>query len=269
MKRLVAAPLFALGIALAAAPADAHRAWMLPSATVLSGEDVWITVDAAVSNDLFYFNHHPLRLDGLTVTGPDGSSIEAENTNVGKYRSTFDVHLKAPGTYRLAIVGDSLFARYKLNGEQKRWRGTAETLNEIPADAEDVHIRHSQRRMETFATVGAPTDVGDPATNRGLELVPVTHPNDLFAGETAHFRLLLDGRPAPGVGVEIVRGGSRYRNDAGATEAKTDAEGNLEITWADPGMYWLHASVEDTGSTIEQAEGRTASYTATLEVLPQ
>lgn len=38
--------------------AQAHRAWLLPSATVLSGKDVWVTVDAAVSNDLFFFERH-------------------------------------------------------------------------------------------------------------------------------------------------------------------------------------------------------------------
>lgn len=45
--------------------AQAHRAWMLPSSTVLSGEDPWVTVDAAVSNDLFYFEHVPLQLEGI------------------------------------------------------------------------------------------------------------------------------------------------------------------------------------------------------------
>jgi hypothetical protein len=38
---------------LLAVPAQAHRAWLLPSATVLSGTDAWVTVDAAISNDLF------------------------------------------------------------------------------------------------------------------------------------------------------------------------------------------------------------------------
>ena len=54
---------------LAALPvtALAHKAWLLPSQTVLAGEAPWITVDAAVSNDLFYFNHVPLRLDNLTI----------------------------------------------------------------------------------------------------------------------------------------------------------------------------------------------------------
>jgi uncharacterized GH25 family protein len=45
--------------------AQAHRSWMLPSATVLSGDDVWVTVDAAVSNDLFYFEHFPLRIANI------------------------------------------------------------------------------------------------------------------------------------------------------------------------------------------------------------
>ena len=33
--------------AMAVVPASAHRQWMMPSATVLSGDDVWVTVDAA------------------------------------------------------------------------------------------------------------------------------------------------------------------------------------------------------------------------------
>src|SRR4051812_47665795 len=33
---------------------SAHRMWLLPSATVFSGTDGWVTVDAAVSNDLFF-----------------------------------------------------------------------------------------------------------------------------------------------------------------------------------------------------------------------
>ena len=36
-----------------------------PSQTVIAGENAWVTVDAAVSNDLFYFNHVPLQLERL------------------------------------------------------------------------------------------------------------------------------------------------------------------------------------------------------------
>ena len=110
--------------ALAPLAAHAHRQWLLPSATVLSEKDAWVTVDAAVSNDLFYFEHVPMRLDNLVVTGPDGkTTVRPENASTGKYRSTFDLHLTQPGTYRVAVVNSGVFASWKDNGQTKRWRG--------------------------------------------------------------------------------------------------------------------------------------------------
>lgn len=257
--------------ALLAAPisAQAHRSWLLPSSTVLSGSDAWVTVDAAVSNTLFVFEHVPMRLDGLTVTGPDGKAVTPQNTATGKYRSTFDLELTAPGTYRIASAGESAFAAYKLNGEDKRWRGAAtELATAIPAEATDVRRTHSNRRVETFVTLGEPTNDALAPTGKGLELAPVTHPNDLFAGETATFRLLLDGAPAQGVEVAIVQGGERYRDAASEMTATTGADGSFQITWPEPGMYWLEAETRGGKSPIEGAE-RSALYVATFEVLPE
>src|SRR3546814_432474 len=93
---------------LAVVPASAHRQWMLPSATVLSGDDVWVTVDAAISNDLFYFEHHPKRLDSVKAWAPDGSEAPIENQATGRYRSTFDVHLTQKGTWRIASLSEGL-----------------------------------------------------------------------------------------------------------------------------------------------------------------
>ena len=100
--------------------AFAHKAWLQPSQTVIAGTDPWITVDAAVSNDLFYFNHVPLRLDNLTITAPDGSKVEPQNPATGKLRSVFDVQLKQQGTYRLAIVNSGLNASWEEDGKPKR-----------------------------------------------------------------------------------------------------------------------------------------------------
>ena len=125
----------------------AHKAWMLPSATVLT-PDQWITVDAAVSNDLFYFNHVPLRLETLNIVAPDGSRIDAQNLSTGKYRSTFDVHLMQSGTYKLALINHGVSATYELHGAEKRWRGTAEKLTtELPKNAKNVQVTQSQGRI--------------------------------------------------------------------------------------------------------------------------
>ena len=124
MKRSV----LALVLSLAVIPftAAAHKAWLLPSQTVMAGTDPWITVDAAVSNDLFYFNHVPMPLERLAITAPDGSKVDAQNDATGKYRSVFDVQLKQQGTYRIAMVNSGLSASWEEDGKPKRWRGTAE-----------------------------------------------------------------------------------------------------------------------------------------------
>ena len=266
------AALLRAGLALAAAlplAAHAHKPFMVPSETVLSARG-WITVDAAVSNDLFYFNHQPLRIENnLRIIGPDGGAVEAANLNTGKFRTTFDVNLTASGTYKLAMVSNALQATYEgENGERKRWRGTAESFaSEVPAKAKNLQVSQTQRRIETFVTSGKPNDTALKATGTGLELVPVTHPNDLVAGEAATFGFVLDGKPAAGVKVMVVPGGTRYRNKQSEQQMVTGNDGRFSVTWADPGMYWLEAEVEDDNAA-KPAKTRRASYIATFEVLP-
>jgi len=259
--RLVAA----LALALPAV-AHAHDVWIVPSSTVLSGTDNWITVDAAVGNDKFYFNHAPLRLDNLVILAPDGKPAEAQNLNKGKLRSTFDVQLNEAGTYRIAVINDGVFARWKQDGAPKRYFGKPEGLAAaVPADAQDLEISQSLGRVETFATAGKPSAL-QPA-GKGLELAPVTHPNDLYAGETATFQMLLDGKPAAGLDVTIVPGGSRYRDKVGEIEAKTGADGKFQVQWPQPGLYWVEARAEDDQTSVPKAAKRRLSYAATLEVL--
>lgn len=262
----------ALVLSLAVMPfsAMAHKAWLQPSETVLAGADPWVTVDAAVSNDLFYFNHVPLPLERLAITAPDGSKVDAQNGATGKYRSVFDVQLKQQGTYRIAMVNSGLSASWDEGGKPKRWRGTAAAFaSEVPKDAKDLKVTQSVGRVETFVTNGSPNDTALKPVGEGIELVPVTHPNDLFAGEQAKFKLQIDGKPAVGLDIEIVRGGTRYRNAQEEIKAKTDANGEFSVTWPEAGMYWLETVSEDTNTSLPQAKQRRLSYVATLEVLPQ
>lgn len=250
--------------------AFAHKAWLLPSQTVIAGEKPVITVDAAVSNDLFYFNHVPLRTDGLVITAPDGSKVEAQNAATGKYRSVFDVSLEQNGTYKLAVVNSGLFANWKENGQPKRWRGNAETFaKEVPKNAEDLKVSQSVGRIETYVTHGAPSNSVFKPSGEGIELVPVTHPNDLFAGETATFKLLVDGKPQAGLEIEIVRGGTRYRNAQDEIKVTTNAAGEFQVNWPSAGMYWLETGTNDAKTSVPQAKQRRLSYVVTLEVLPQ
>lgn len=288
----------ALALALAAAlpmAASAHKQWIIPSQAVVNGSDVWVTFDAAVSNQLFVPDHVPMRLDAINVTAPDGSLVELANGATGKYRSTFDVQLAQQGTYRIANVGSGLSARWDTAeslaakaaaeaagtpatgpGAPPGARGgflrnaTAEDLaTKVPGDARNLEVTQIASRVETFVTNGAPDTAALATTGAGIELEPVTHPNDLFAGEEATFRVLVDGQPAAGLAFEIVRGGTRYRNAQDDIAATTDAEGLLRVTWPQAGVYWLETGVEDDKATVPQATARRLRYVATLEVLPQ
>ncbi|WP_294138441.1 DUF4198 domain-containing protein [Sphingomonas sp.] len=265
--------------ALIAAPAvlSAHRMWMLPSGTVFSGTDSWATIDAAVSNDLFFFDHQPLRLDGVKVWQPDGSEGKLQNGATGRYRSVFDVELDKPGTWKVATQMSAVMGSFKADGVEKRVGGRGGlprpgqpaplTVADIPANATEVKLTEMSSRNEVFLTAGAPTTTVLKPTGKGLEFAPVTHPDELVAGEAAKFRFLIDGKPAPGLKVTVIPGGKRYRNDEGAMNLTTGADGVLTVTWPTAGMYWLNATATDTKTTVPRATERRMTYVTTLEVL--
>lgn len=256
-------------IALTAAlgTAHAHNAWLLPSATVFSKADV-VSIDAAVSNDLFVANHAPLRLDGLQITAPDGSTIKPDNEAKLKQRTVFDVAVAQPGTYRIAVINSGAFASWKDKaGAQKRARGTAESIaKEVPPDATDVVISQSSGRIETFVTVGKPSALKP--IGQGLELISTGSPTDLVKGEKTTFTLNIDGQPAKDLEVTATAGNTQYRDKLQETRMKTDAQGQFSVTWPTAGMYWLDVSTKDDKTTVPLAKERRLTYAATLEVMP-
>lgn len=263
--------LSALAISLSiSAAANADALVLFPGATVLSGPNQWVTVDAAVVPDVFHFDHRALPLTGLTITGPDGSAVQPQNSSTGQQRSTFDARLVQPGTYEFTLPNNFLLAAFKVDGNTRRMRTSAETLaKDIPANATDVELTQIQNRIETFVTTGKPSKQPLKTVGDGLELVPITHPNDLVAGEAASFRLLLDGKPAADLAVKATPGGARYRNNPGDIALKTDADGKFSITWPAAGMYYVEAQVRDNKTSVPNARERRAGYSVTLEVLPK
>jgi uncharacterized GH25 family protein len=266
MKNLHAKVLIASLLLLPAA-GFAARAWLLPSQTILARSGGWVAFDAANADDLFSFNQGAMPLDALKVNGPEGA-IAPQNLAKGRTRSSFDLELRTPGTYRVAVAGDLVMARWEEDGKPRRWRGAPAQMHaHIPANAAALELEQLQRRVETFITVGAPTK--PEPVGVGLELVPVRHPNDLYAGEPAKFRFLLDGKPARDLRVEIIAGGTRYRDAPAPLAFETDADGMISVTWPATGLYWLDAEITDEHATVPGVRRRTAGYNATLEVLPQ
>jgi uncharacterized GH25 family protein len=144
----------------------------------------------------------------------------------------------------------------------------AEFATAVPKDAKNLEVTQTSRRVETFVTLGAPTKLSLKPTNQGLELVAITHPNDLAVSETAEFIFLMDGKPAVGAKIEVIEGGSRYRYSPDEQHYETDKNGHVKIQWRKTGMYWLGAEYKDNKAT-KPATIRSGSYGATFEVLAE
>jgi uncharacterized GH25 family protein len=267
--------LVALALAGLALSAHAHKPWLLPSSTIVEGKEAWVTIDAAISEGLFDVDHQPLKIDTVVITGPDGAKLDKQNVANGKMRNSFDLKLPKPGTYKIELVSKSVFGSYKDKaGDMKRFRGTEDSLaKDVPADATDVKLSRIDSRLETFVSTGEPDLAVFKPTGVGLEMVPVTHPNDLRAGEKATWRFLLDGKPAANQGVSLIPGGVRYRGTLGEIRQNTDAKGELTFTLPAAGMYmvsssWPAAAPQVPGQPPQMAPRR-ATYAATVEILPE
>nr|WP_086491101.1 DUF4198 domain-containing protein [Novosphingobium panipatense] len=269
-----------------ASPASAHRQWLLPSTTTLAGTSEYVTVDAAVSNDLFYPDHFPMSPEQVTVWMPDGATGKLENPATGRYRSTFDVKIDKPGTWKIGTQRSAVMGSFKVDGQEWRLGGRGRPMGaggpgapggappravasvaEIPANATDVKLTEVQSGNYIYVTADAPTKTVFTATGKGLELDPITHPDELVSNEEGQFRFLIDGKPAAGLKVTVVPGSKKFRETEEAQELTTGADGVLHVKWPVAGMYWINASATDNKPSEKRATERRMSYTATVEVM--
>lgn len=254
---------------------QAHRAWILPDVTVLSGENPKVAFDMAISNSIFNFDHFAMRANGLTVLSPQGKNLEPANLSTGEVRTVFDLTLEEEGTYRVFISALGMRAVWE-NDEGKRqfYPGRGEAFDEakfkeiLAKKPAKLEVAETSRRIETFVTSGEPTDKTLAINKKGLELKPITHPNDLFEGEEATFQFYIDGKPAEGVEISLIREGTRYRNSQEEITLTTNKKGEFKVTWPAAGRYMLEADFKDNKGK-KPATQRVGKYFGVFEVLPE
>ncbi|MEG3765387.1 DUF4198 domain-containing protein [Alteromonas sp. 14N.309.X.WAT.G.H12] len=263
-----------VALSLIATPALAHRAWIKPTTTVVSGDDEWISFDAAVANGIFMPDHFAMPIESIQVLSPSGKDVEKQHGQKLRYRSVFDVNLTEEGTYRVGSSSRSIMATWKDdNGKRKRWPGRGKEASTesfekaVPKDADDLHVVDAARRIDVFVTLKEPSDTVLKPTGSGLELDGKTHPNDLYTGEAINLGFLMDGDVASNTKVTIVKDGEKYRDTDDAMKLTANENGEISVTFDEPGMYWLEAEYEDDKATAP-AQERRGMYVLVMEVLP-
>lgn len=262
MKKLLLAAL----LAVSSQAVFAHTLWVMPSHFVLSGDDTWISVDISAAN-MTFVPDKGVSPDNLSIVFPDGSRHKFAQSYQGKRKSQADHQLVAEGTYLIENGGaPRYFTMFEVNGERKRIMADKKAAaSQLPAGATKVTTSRGQSKALAVVTVKAPNRTAITPKGEGFEVNFVTHPADYVAEDEIKWQLLIDGKPAAGVKVELSREAELYRNDAGRINAETDAEGKLNFTPEYAGRYVLEASYQaDTQSDL--ADAVRASLTLTFEV---
>ncbi len=253
----------------------AHKRWLLPSIFNVS-EPQWITVDASVSNNLFYVDR-PWPVATVKVTNPDGSSGEIANASEGHRRSVFDVNMSLKGTYKVTTGGDAFFVQYELpaEGQGKRDLVRDRAFNfdslkaSIPEYARKVAYAKSVSRLESYMTLGAPSFEVFKNEANGIELKPETHPNDMYVNEPIKWSFLVNGKTQADLKVMVVWEGTRYRNDEAPILLKTDAKGQINFTPNRAGRFLIEVGHEMDLKDDPDFTKLYMTYMGTFEVIPQ
>jgi len=234
-------PAFSLLCLLIAAPATvhAHTPYLLPSKFEVSARSAVISAEASLTEQFFVPDGN-YGAQPFTLTAPDGAVISIPETDIHPLavRTVVEHRLPEalPGTYRLSAGPrvERISRSWEIDGELKRIRDPEEVM---PEGA--VLKSHSQSfsASESYITVGeADSEQVFSARGEGLEIVPISHPGQLQAGQPLELQIYYAGQPLPHHAVDLIAV-TDFSGKHSKHSAETDDNGHVRYVPAQPGIY--------------------------------
>ena len=221
MKRFVGTVLLSLGLLfLVVAPARAHFGMIIPSdEMVMKGESREVTLQI-----MFW---HPFQSTGMDLVKPAEFGVVANGQREDLLATLSPRKLKGRDTWKTSytIKRPGIYVFYLI--PQPYWES-----------AEDCYIVHYTKTV--VAAYGQDEGWDEPIGLK-TEIVPLSKPFGLYAGNVFQGVVLLEGKPVPGAEVEV-----EYFNVGGKYSAPTDymvtqtikADPNGIFTYAVPKAGW-------------------------------
>lgn len=229
---LLATAALALAVSL---PASAHTPYLVPSNFAPRAGQT-IALDASFA-EAFFVPEAAFDDSQFTVIGPDGAEAPLAS-QVMKTRTVAEYTLPTgTGTYRISTgprLG-ALFRTWEQNGKRESSRDPSA---KIPAGAKVISDFQSLTQAVSYVTAGNPDRAALAPRNKGLELVPVTHPNDLYVGEAFEFIVQYDGKPLADQPLEITEAVWSSDRTPQVANLKSDAAGHVRFPLSTAGT-WL------------------------------
>ena len=226
---------------------SAHDIYIWPSYFSVNKEKLSSVAIDLTASYTPYRTDKALPSNALQLTNADGSQIRLKGGFYqGESRSVFDLPIKNKGTYGIAYKRKpSFYTTYKLKGEKKRQFkrfNKVEAKTKLPKGAFDTKSVVSTTNAIAFVTNKTPSTDAFKPLNKGLELIPVTHPADYITNEAISLKFLLDGKPVQGVQASIELEGAQYRKNSDVIEKVSNAQGKIDFKVNQGGRYMLKVS---------------------------
>ncbi|MFC4656579.1 DUF4198 domain-containing protein [Rheinheimera marina] len=255
-------PALALTFCLASTAAVAHTPYLAPA----SFEPVnnWVTLDAAFA-EKFFLPEVKFDQSEFSVTQPDGQQVKPKELFLGKTRTMLAHELTAEGTYRFSTGQryGAVFRSWQQDGKVKTSRDPNEA---VPAGAKLLAHFQSVTLAETYVSKGAPDKAALQAHGKGLELVFVSHPNDLYIDTPVRARLLFNGQGLAGQKVELFQAGQAEPESKAVQQLTSNAQGEIEFSVKNKGSYLLLNRYRTDAPAGAKAPTYSYSYTAVIEI---
>jgi len=247
--------------------AHAHMPYLLPSSFDVQPKDM-IGVDAGFT-EKFFISDVAFGETAFTIVTPTGERMPFSDIRQFKQRTVAEQKLPdEKGTYRLSTgprLG-AIFRTWERNGKTETARDPQQIM---PADARLLSHYQSLSISEAYVTAGKPSSKALTPLGKGLEIVAVSHPGDLFVNEKFDFVVHYDGKPLPQQKVSIYRSPMDLASQSTVQQLSTDADGRIALPLTKSGIYLALIRYQAPAPAGAAAPMYGHNYTLTFRVLDQ
>jgi uncharacterized GH25 family protein len=235
VKQWVLTSILALCIA---SPCCAHQKWLWPNRYFVEKAPVWLSFDVTWS-DVAFAAEKGVGDQPLSIVGPIGRRESPARIFIGKTKSTAETELTKEGTYRFEAVDPlKYWTRVERNGDEQ-WLDKAkdEVRNEKVTRA-DLYWA----KAVAYVTVGKESELQPPDKTDPLDIVMLTHPNQLRVDSPIKLRVLSYGKPLPRAEIKMFSPDSTGHEPGKIINTDDQSMGETRIE--KPGQYLFTCEVE-------------------------
>lgn len=241
----------------------AHTPYLQPTSFDVNSSGK-VSFDASFSEKFFVpevaFNNSIFK-----VTGPDGKQATPALLSVLSTRTVAEHTLKTDGTYRLSTGNrlGKIFKIYKKDGER---HSAKDPKAPLPKGAKLLSFFQSNTKAESYVTKGKPSKSALKATGKGLELVMLSHPNELFVGDDVEMTVQYNGKHIDKLSVDVMLAKDQFSTNKPA-QVIVSKNGQLTLNVDEAGVYLLRARHRTPAPKGSVAPTISNTYTLTLEII--